>query len=92
MAACTADLIKHCLTEQIRVLHRRIVRDHAARNGHCGLKQGDRGEIGYRQLVSKPVSIGVGIEPEALLGLHPMVMVERIVAELPQGNHVAHLM
>src|SRR6516165_1842982 len=92
MAACTADLLKHRLTEQIRTFHRGVVWDHSARNGHGGLEQGNRGDIGDRQLVTDTISVGVDIESEALFGLHAMVMVERVVAELPYRNYVADLM
>src|SRR6516165_1990852 len=92
MAACTADLLKQRLTEQNRTFHRGVIGDHSARNGHGGLEQGNRGDIGDRQLVTDTICIGVGIESEALFGLHAMVMVERVVAELPYRNYVADLM
>src|SRR5215469_14910687 len=92
MAACTADLLELRLTEENRTFHRGVVGYHSARNGHGGLEQGNRGDIGDRQLVSDTISVGVGIEPEALFGLHAMVMVERVVAELPYRNNVADLM
>ena len=92
MAGCAADLIKHGLTLQIRLLRGRIVWNHAARNRQRRLEQGHRGKVGYCQLVGKPIPIRVSIEAEALFGLHAVVMVECIVAELPQGNYVAHLM
>ena len=92
VTGCAADLIEHRLAQPIRLLHRRIVWNDAARNGQRGLEQGDRGQVGDRQLVRKTIPIGVGIEPEALFGLHTVVMVERVVAELPQGNYVPYLM
>ena len=51
MAAGAPNLVEHSLTLQIRVLHRRIVGNHAARNGQGGLKQGNRRQVGDRQFV-----------------------------------------
>jgi hypothetical protein len=82
MAGCAADLVKHGLTHEVSVLHRRIVRYHATRNGQCRLEQRNRRQVGYRQLVGKTIPIRVGIEPETFFGLLTVVMVERIVAEL----------
>ena len=48
-------------------------------------------QVRGRQLVNNPVSIGVDIQPEAFFGLHPVVMIESVAAELPQRNDVANL-
>jgi len=92
VARRAADLIKRGLTHQVRLLHRPIVWNHATRNGQCGLVHGNRSQVGYRKFVGKTIAIGVGVEPEAFFGLHTMVMVECIVAELPYGDYVAYLM
>ena len=64
-------------------LDRRIVGDDATGNGQRGLEHGNRGQIGDRQLVGDSIAVRVGVEPETFLGLHAVVMVEGVVAELP---------
>ena len=83
MTRCAADLIEHGLPYEVRLLHGPIVWNHATRNRQCGLIHGNRSQVGYRELVGKAITVGVGVEPETLFRLHTVVMVERIVAELP---------
>ncbi len=92
VACCAADLIEHGLTHDIRVLHRRIVWNHATWNGQRGLEQGNRGQVGGGELVGEAIAIRIGIEPETLFRLHTVVMIEGIVAELPYRDYVADLM
>src|SRR5260370_241282 len=93
---CGADVMQYeigvSVAHEIRAFHGCIVWNHAGWNGERSLEKGNRSQVGRRELVRKPVSIGVSIEPEALFRLHAVVVVEGIVAELPYRNHIADLM
>src|SRR5204863_16922 len=66
-------------------------RDDAARNSHRSLEHRHRGDVRAGHLVYEAVSIGVRIDTKALGGLNPVMLVERIVGELADGDHVAGL-
>ena len=69
-----------------------IVRNHAARDGHRCLEQGNGGDVGGSQLIGKTISVSIDIQPKAFLGLRAVVMVHGIIGELTDGNDRARLM
>src|SRR5438309_11859646 len=66
------------------------MRNHATRNSQRSLVDGNRGQIGGGQFVRKAVAVRVDVT-KPLLGLHAVMMVEGVIAELPQGDDVARL-
>ena len=84
MASCTADLIEYGLAEKICALDGPVVRNHPPRDRQRGLIYGNRSQIGCGQLVDNAIAIRIGVEPKAFLGLHAVMMIECVVAELPE--------
>jgi hypothetical protein len=91
VARVAPNLIEKLLALQHRTFRGRIVGNNLPGNRKDCLKKRSGCDIGYGKLVRRAVAIGVGIQPEAFLGLHPVVLVHRVVRELAKGDHVAAL-
>src|SRR5215469_3559877 len=69
-----------------------IAGNHAAWNGQSDFKDCRSGYIGTRQLVHKSVAVWICSDSKALFRLNPVMLVERVVGELTNGDDVTSLM
>src|SRR5690242_2216644 len=65
--------------------------NHLNRNRQRGLKQCHRRDVRASQFVYEAVAVGIYSDSEAFLRLNPVVVVECIVGELPERDHVSGL-
>ena len=68
-----------------------IVGDHAAGRLEAGLKKDDGRDIGASEFILDAVAIRIGVDTEALGGLDSVVLIEGVVGELADGDHVGRL-
>ena len=68
-----------------------VVGDHPPRNRQGGLEDARRGDVPDRLLVLEPVSVRIGVAPEAFHALHAVMVVHGIVGELADRDHQALL-
>src|SRR5579864_3752889 len=68
-----------------------VVRDDTARNSHGRLVERNGGDIGASELVFEAVAIGICIQPEALGGLHAVVLVKGRIREFTKRHDVTRL-
>ena len=92
MAARTPDLRKFLFSVDHSGSDRRIVVDDTAGHRKRRLKQCDCRDIRPSEFIHKTIAVRVDADPETFLRLDPVMVIERIVGELPQRNHVPSLM
>ena len=56
----------------------------AARHRQRSLINRNRRDIGASEFIDEPIAVFIHADGEAFLGLHPMVVREGVVGELPQ--------
>jgi len=87
-----ANFRKQPFSVQNGRLQYRIVWNHPPWNGHSRLEQRSRRNIRPREFVDEPIAVLIRARAYALLRLHAVVVVERVVSELANRNDVPHLM
>ncbi len=55
------------------------------------MEQGAGSDIGGVEFVGDPIAVGICADTEALSGLHPQMLVERVNGELPNRDNRASL-
>src|SRR5439155_14097488 len=92
MAGRAADLVELPFPQKDHSFDLRITWDHTTRHLERGLPDAYRRHVGSRELVLETIAIRIRIKPETLRGLDAVMLIERVVGELANRNHIARLM
>ena len=85
-------MLEDLLAIQNRFLDLRIVWNHASGYRHRRLIERGRSDIGAGEFIFDAIAIIVSVQPKALAGLHPVVLIKRSIGKLTQRNYIAGLM
>ena len=92
MASGAPDPGKDRFARHHRLFDDGIARNDTARHRKRRLPHGNRRHVSARHLVHETVAVQIGVAPEPLGRLNPVMVVVGVVAELAKGDDVAGLM
>src|SRR5437899_10340256 len=91
MTGGTSGLRKFLFTIYHCSLNRRVIINHAAGNGHRGLKYCGCGDVSSSEFVHETITVGINADPETLLRLHAVMVIECVIRKMSQRNNITRL-